>query len=385
MSYIRIQGSSLVSTLGDSVSACANTVLQGGSTLVNVPLESFAEPWQVPYFAIRKTTDHSAERFYSLFDKVVEDAFIEAGLTPEQRQKTALFLGSSSFDVFISETQYTEQLANEQKALPLPITCFAHLLCRLRQKFGLLGDDYTFSTACSASANAMMSAATMLKQGWYDHALVIGVELFNTTTVSGFSGLQLLSAKKAMKPFDENRDGLLLGEGCSAVVLSACDNIEQPGFYFVGGASNCDTHSVTAANPDGSSIASVIKKALANSAINASEISVIKTHGTATVMNDEAESAGLKSVFDSKILDVIALKPYLGHTLGACGINELTLLMGLLNARVLPKARYPSDLNENLGMIVNQQEKPVTKGAYYLLNYFGFGGNNTALVIQHVI
>ena len=100
MSYIRIQGSSLVSTLGDSVSACANTVLQGGSTLVNVPLESFAEPWQVPYFAIRKTTDHSAERFYSLFDKVVEDAFIEARLTPEQRQKTALFLGSSSFDVF---------------------------------------------------------------------------------------------------------------------------------------------------------------------------------------------------------------------------------------------------------------------------------------------
>src|SRR5690606_14559770 len=150
---------------------------------------------------------------------------------------------------------------------------------------------YTYSTACTSSANAVLYAHRMLEAGVIDHALVVGLEHFNQMTVLGFHGLGLISPAGAMMPFSRGRDGLILGEGCGLILLSRSEN--EASLQICGGAIATDNHSLTAANVDGSSLAAVITQALSDSSITAETIIAIKAHGTASLMNDEAEAAGL--------------------------------------------------------------------------------------------
>src|SRR5579863_9613867 len=100
-----------------------------------------------------------------------------------------------------------------------PCQCGYDYLPGLVQRVaGSRGETYAYNTACTASANALLAALRALKLGWHRHALVVGAELANRTTLAGFSGLQLLS--RELRPFDARRDGIVLGEGLSAVLLS---------------------------------------------------------------------------------------------------------------------------------------------------------------------
>jgi 3-oxoacyl-[acyl-carrier-protein] synthase I len=182
-----------------------------------------------------------------------------------------------------------------------------------------------------------------------------------------------------MRPFDRRRSGLVPGEACAAVVIS-CEPTGTA-WTFAGGANLCDTHSISATNPDGSAIADVIHQAAQASSIDLTEIGALKTHGTASLSNDEAEVAGLRRVFE-RPPTLCALKPYIGHTYGACGIVELALFCGAISRGVLPATPGICAGDSDLNVMLNQEARTPPPGKF-MLNYFGFGGSNTSLVVAN--
>ncbi len=322
--------------------------------------------------------ENTDTRLYRVLEAVIEQALAEAGLSAAQQNAMGLFIGSSSFDISISEAAYHDEVranrASGTHAMPLRhSSSFGNLAAHLRERFGFRGADFSFNTACTASANALWYADRLIRTGVIEHALIIGVELINDITAFGFHGLELLT-RSVMKPFDASRDGLVLGEAASALILGVADT----GFGVKGAANLCDTHSMSAANADGSTVAAVITHALDDAGIAFDDIAAIKTHGTASLLNDEAEAAGLLRL-SSTLPPVCAIKPFIGHTLGACGLTELLLFTAAIREGFLI-ATPGIAADGTLGIALNQQAQRID-GDYFLMNYFGFGGNNTALVI----
>lgn len=140
-----------------------------------------------------------------------------------------------------------------------------------------------------------------------------------------------------------------------------------------------DKHSISAANPDGSSIYDVMEKALRDAGCDPSQIEMIKTHGTASLLNDEAEAAGMKKLFP-RTPALCALKPFVGHTLGACGVVEMVLLSRAAELGFLP-ANPGVSVTGSLGVSLLQSPSAY-HGGDLMLNYFGFGGNNCSLVLS---
>ncbi len=319
-------------------------------------------------------------RFWAAAEAVVGEAIANAGLSADEVREAALVLGTSSLDIAISEAIYEGELAEGREAHPLTAnSTMGRLAQRLRKAHGIRGPEYTICTACTASANALIYADALIASGRVRHAIVVGVEIFNKITALGFHGLELL-APNGMRPFDAARAGLTLGESCAALIVGAPK--QSGGFHLRGGANLCDIFGISAANPDGSTVADVIRMALADSGLQPEQITGIKAHGTASLLNDEAEAAGMRLVF-SDLPPVCALKPFIGHTFGACGVTELILFCGMAERGYFPAApgicAEPSDLEIRLP----QTPLPIEPGIFQL-NFFGFGGNNTSLVIANV-
>lgn len=377
---VHIRGMGLVSALGSNLPECIAAMQQKVTNSSTVALEGFDENAAMPYFRVHDDQplfEHS--RWQQLLTQVVAEALHAAQLPATSLGDLPVFVGSTSFMVAECEQTYQQAMQNNpDEAYPLPMAGFQQLAAWVAQQFAISGESYTFNTACTASAVALMNACRMIQQGRYAHALVVGVELANITTLSGFNGLQLVADE--LKPFDKNRSGLVLGEGVGAILLSSepSTGISQA---LVAGACNCDTFSVTTANPDGGSIAAVVRSLLKQANIVAADIVGIKAHGTASPMNDVSEAAGLQQVFDL-LPDLCALKPYVGHTLGACGVVETILMCGALSKGFFPATPGFSQRDEALG-VEPTRSSVAAKNGFYLLDFFGFGGNNTALLLEN--
>jgi len=209
---------------------------------------------------------------------------------------------------------------------------------------------------------------------------VVGVERLCATTLSGFSSLMLLDPR-GCRPFDAARRGLHFGEGAGALLLGTEDgaNAQQP--RLLGGASLCDVHHPTRANPDGSGMARCIRQALEDAGVAPAAIVAIKAHGTGSSDSDAAEAAAMRSVF-ARMPPFTALKGYFGHTLAACGaIETIALLAGLAQGHIPAVAGFETT-DPEIG--VSPLRRPILAAAgRYLLNYFGFGGNCASLVVGH--
>lgn len=385
-----LTGASLHTSLGVGLDAHAAALFQPTSKMLELPpkiklpirLLDEDAPQTIPYhLAHSKPLEDIRARYFNILESVVSDALDQAGLIKAQRQNTGLFLGTSSSDVCLIEHDFHEHLKNNSDAQPLDLYCsMDNLGAHLRKTFALSPQGMSVNTACTASANALLYAAAALHTGRLDHALVVGAEILNITTAYGFQGLELLSPS-AMRPFDSRRDGLVLGEAASAVILTRTKP-KTPAIQLLGGATLSDAYGMSAANPDGTSIARVINQALNHAGITPQHITAIKAHGTASLLNDEGESAGLKQVFETLPV-VTALKPYIGHTFGASGLTELLILNACLNEGFLPGTKGISDQAcEKLGITLNQSTKQM-QSPIILCNQFGFGGNNTSLVVRH--
>lgn len=373
---VGIRGVGLSCALGLDAGSCVTQLLAGARPPQRVALDGLAEPVEIAYFRIPDGgTLFDPQRFERLLPAVVQAALAEADLSPTERRVLPVYLGSSCFSVGVAESLYAAALAQQAAdAFPMPHCGYGHLADLARRAAGSEGAAFIYNTACTASANALLGAARALGLGRHRHALVVGAELANRTTLAGFSGLQLLTDR--LRPFAAERSGLVLGEGIGAVLLSAEPRPDE--YLLHGGANNCDSFSVTTANPDGVSVAAALQQAL--DATGTREVRGIRVHGTASATGDTAEALGLRKVF-SRMPPLSALKPHIGHTLGACGVNELVLYQGALRQGVLPSLQDAGTPDPELGVELLSGRTAAAPGRY-LFNHFGFGGNNTVLVLE---
>lgn len=251
-------------------------------------------------------------------------------------------------------------------------------------RFGLRGPSLSVSSGCSSSANALLIAAEMIARRRARRILVVGAEELSAVTLSGFDSLMVLDPE-CCRPFDRDRAGLQIGEGITAMVLEADadagDREAGSSARIRGGANRCDTHHLTSANPDGSVMREVMQEALASAGISAADVVAVKSHGTGSTDSDRAEAAALRAAFSFLLPPVLALKRHVGHTLGACGTLETAALIGCVTAGFLPAAAGFSAMDPELGITPLKEAMPAAAG-HYLLNFFGFGGNYTSLVLE---
>ncbi|MDR1615339.1 MAG: hypothetical protein LBS26_07235 [Campylobacteraceae bacterium] len=286
----------------------------------------------------------------------------------ELPKNTTLFMGSSSLGIDLNEQSYAEDgIKYLGYDLQIPELC---------KKLGISSSYYLFNTACTSSANALIYAARMIKEGVIDNALVVGVEVQNMLSLYGFMSLGLIS-KSGIKPFDKNRDGIVLGEACSFAVLSS----KKTSWKFVEGEVSNDISNITTPSKEGEILQSIIEKIVHAARIKTSQIDLIKLHATASDSNDVSENSAICKVFARSIPSCVALKGYIGHTLGACGVCELVLLLGALDDGFVPKSLGFNQKDENFDVVPTTQ-KTAWNGKYILFNYMAFGGNSASFLIK---
>ena len=309
------------------------------------------------------------------------DAIAMSGIDPIAftQEDCGLFVGTSGFLYASTAELYWRALEPNAASGPFIVRDPGWGAALVTEQFNMQGPCLTLSTGCAASANALLVAMEMLDRAAIDRAVVLGAEGLNAVSLAGFEALMLLDPA-GCRPFDRDRSGLQLGEGVGACVLERAGDHDR-GVLLLGGATLCDTHHLTSATPDGEIMAAVITEALEQTGTRAQQINAIKAHGTGSVDSDRAEASAIVSVFGPLPPPVTALKRYLGHTLGACGIVETLAMIGCLEAQFIAPAAGFDTLDPELGLAPLGQRIGARPGRY-LLNFFGFGGSYTALVVE---
>ncbi|HIP51069.1 MAG TPA: hypothetical protein EYG94_03185 [Campylobacterales bacterium] len=312
--------------------------------------------------------EHQEQNYYESIVKIAREAILDAKISKEELHKIGLFIGTSSAKLPINEALLK---ANDEMLEKLNLSELSSIVM---EELEIKGFNTIISTACTSSANALLQAKEMIEAGLIEKALVVGIELFNELSIKGFNSFQLLSQDK-IRPFDKHRDGVILGEGLSAIVLGR----KQSSFEFTSGSILVDTASIT--SPTSTNLIKVMKNAMTKAKLSPKDISTIKAHATGTLENDKAEAEAIIHLFPS-YTNITTLKPYIGHTMGACGTNELVLLMESLKQNFIPKALNFSQVDDIHPLKPLTLNIPAISG-YYLLNYLGFGGNNCCLIIKY--
>ncbi|WP_461451720.1 beta-ketoacyl-[acyl-carrier-protein] synthase family protein [Mucilaginibacter sp.] len=249
--------------------------------------------------------------------------------------------------------------------------------------------DYmtTVSTACSSSANAIFYGARLIKNDVLDVVIAGGTDSLTKFTLNGFNTLMILD-KEFCKPFDENREGLNLGEGAGYVVLVsekvAKTLVKQPDCELSGYNNSNDAYHQTASSPDGTGSYMAMQGALKKSGLQTTDIDYINLHGTGTPNNDSAEGTAIKRLFEKDFPPMSSTKSYTGHTLGASGgIEAVFSVLAIKNKIIYPNLRFKTRMDElpfepEAELLTDQEVKHV------MSNSFGFGGNCTSLIFSSI-
>ena len=364
MNPIYLQRAALHCALGDDLHHAAQA-LQSDQAPQGEPfvLHEVQEPRTYLYAA--KTGESLSERLDRLLTETL-------GAPPQTLDDCLLIVASTSLDISELEALTTER----QGFCPDDSTSLDLLAHQLRQRWGFAA-AFTLNTACTSAANGLLYGVRLINAGQYARTLVLSFETPSAIAMQGFGALMLTSPSGQYRPFHPERDGLLLGEAYTAVLLSH-EPGDAPLARLLGGFSACDTSSLTTTREDGSHIHWVMQQALNSAGCSAAQINLVKLHGTATSANDEAESNGMRRLYSEQMPALSLLKPWLGHTLGACGLSESLLLLKTLQLGALPAVDYASEAL----LPFSAEPQALAADSLLLANFFGFGGNNASLVLQ---
>ncbi|MBI5026560.1 MAG: beta-ketoacyl-[acyl-carrier-protein] synthase family protein [Nitrospirae bacterium] len=254
----------------------------------------------------------------------------------------------------------------------------------LFKEFGLKGDFLVFSNACASGTNAIGYAFNSIRSGNYDLAICGGYDTMSEFTFAGFNSLMAVTPGLC-KPFDKNRDGLVLGEGAGIMVLEELEHALKRNVRIfgeiVGYGESSDAYHMTSPEPTGMSAADAIKKALVDA--GNPQIEYINAHGTGTKYNDVMEAKAIKIIFGDygKSIPVSSIKPMIGHLLGGAGaVEAIVSLLSVIHKELPPNINYQTPDPECALNIVKEAVKSDIKNV--LSNSFGFGGSNASIVIR---
>ena len=261
-------------------------------------------------------------------------------------------------------------------------------------KYGIRGPSLTITTACAASANAIGEAKRMIEQGLVNKVLVGGTESGTTSmTIGAFAQIKALSKQndnpqKACKPFDKNRDGFVMAEGSTVLILESEESAKNRKAniygYVTGYGSSTDAYHITAPSEGGEGALRAMKDAITDAGIDSKSIDYINAHGTSTPANDLNETLAIKSLLgnDAYNVRISSTKSMTGHLLGGGGAFEaMATILAIKNGKIPPTINLEnSDEDCDLNYTPNKyvEEELITA----MSNSFGFGGHNAALIFS---
>jgi len=313
--------------------------------------------------------------------------------------------GSLDFDNFISllvdawdqgqlDTRTWADLAFERMDLYREAEQESNMVvAHLAAAFGVRGPAFNTLTACAASTQAIGEAAMIIRHGDADVVISGGAHsMIHPLGVTGFNRLTAISTRNdayetASRPFDLTRDGFVLGEGASILIVEDLEFARARGATILaeitGYGCSADAFRITDQDPAGAGAAASMTNALADAGIRPDEIDYISAHGTATKQNDQVETRAVKSVFGrDTTVPMSSTKSMFGHLIAAAGATELITCVLALRDQVLPPTtnyQHP-DPDCDLDCVPNTPRKHAVRTC--MSNSFGFGGQNNTLIIR---
>lgn len=328
-----------------------------------------------------------------------EMALADAGLTivAAEAERTGVIIGSAIGGLSTMEKEKEAiSLGGPRKMSPFAIpSVLANLAAgHVSIRFGAKGPINCSVTACATGSCSIGDAGRIIAGGYADCMIAGGVDAAVTPMcVAGFNAMRAISKRndqpeKASRPFDRDRDGFVIGEGCGVVILESLPHALDRGARIYGelaGYGNTSDAFHMAAPPDGhEGAARCMKVTLRDAGMNASDIDYINAHGTSTQMNDAFETEAIKTVFGehARTLAVSSTKSMTGHLLGAAGAIEAIFCLKAIGEGVLPPTinlDYP-DPDCDLDYVPHRARQREIRTA--MSNTFGFGGVNAVLILK---
>lgn len=264
--------------------------------------------------------------------------------------------------------------------------------------YGFHGPNYTTTSACASSTNALADAFNLIRLGKANVIVSGGAEAAITASgVGGFNAMHALSTRSddpehASRPFSASRDGFIMGEGSGCLILEELEHAKARGAKIyaemVGAGMSADAHHITASHPEGLGARLVMENALEDAGMKPEDIDYINVHGTSTHVGDISEAKAIKQVFGDAAykLNISSTKSMTGHLLGAAGaVEALASVLAVKNDIVPPTINHEDDdrdpeIDYDLNYTFNKAQKREVRAA--LSNTFGFGGHNACVIFK---
>lgn len=268
-------------------------------------------------------------------------------------------------------------------------------------QFGFHGPNYTTTSACASSSNALADAFNQIRLGKANAIVAGGAEAaICACGVGGFNAMHALSTRNddpehASRPFSASRDGFVMGEGAGCLILEELEHAKARGAKIyaemVGEGASADAYHITASHPEGLGARLVMENALNDAGLKPEDIDYINVHGTSTPVGDISEAKAIKDVFDDAAykLNISSTKSMTGHLLGAAGaVEAMVCVLAVKNDIIPPTINHEEgdedpEIDYNLNFTFNKAQKREVRAA--LSNTFGFGGHNACVVFKKYV
>ena len=265
-------------------------------------------------------------------------------------------------------------------------------------QYGFHGPNYTTTSACASSSNALADAFNLIRLGKANIIVSGGAEAaICECGVGGFNAMHALSTRNddpehASRPFSASRDGFVMGEGAGCLILEELEHAKARGAKIyaemVGEGASADAHHITASHPEGLGAKLVMQRALEDAGLQATDIEYINVHGTSTPVGDVSEAKAIKDVFGDHAykLNISSTKSMTGHLLGAAGaVEAMACVLSVKHDIVPPTINHEEGDNDealdyNMNFTFNKAQKREVRAA--LSNTFGFGGHNCCVIFK---
>ncbi len=408
MNRVVVTAAEAITPLGNDLKTSWDNLLAGKSgigPITKFDTDGFATTiaGEVKDFDVKAFVEHKKAKRMDIFCQYAvvctKMLFKAAGWTipEEERHRAGSVIGVGLGGLQTIETSHAKLMAKgPSRVSPFFIpTIIANMAAgQVSIEAGTMGPNICTTTACASGTHAIGTAYTDIMIGRADIMLCGGSESTITPlSVAGFNAMKALSTRndepeRASRPFDLDRDGFIMGEGCGMLLLESLDHAKARGAEIlaevVGFGASGDAYHMVAPPEDGSGMALAIGAAIKEAKVNPSEINCINAHGTSTKLNDQGETRALKTVFGehAKELKISANKSQIGHLLGAAGGVEAVFSVKTLTSGTVPgTTNYETpdpecDLNYLGDGPLEQQSE------YVLSNSFGFGGTNACILFK---
>lgn len=339
----------------------------------------------------------------SVAAQAIDDAHLDTSKL--NLDKVGVIFGVGIGGIITFEQEMTNYALNKEMGprfnpffIPKMISDIAPGMISIR--YGFRGVNFTTTSACASSTNALVDAFNYIRLGKADIILAGGAEAAVCEAgIGGFSSMHALSTRNdspqtASRPYSKSRDGFVLGEGAGCLVLEEYEHAKARGAKIyaemVGGGLSADAHHLTAPHPDGYGAKMVMHNALEDAGMTPTDIDYINVHGTSTPLGDISELKAIKSLFGEHAynLNISATKSMTGHLLGATGAVEAIIsVLSVKNDIIPPTINHSDDdideeIDYRLNLTFNKAQKRTVRAA--LSNTFGFGGHNASIIVKKI-